>query len=62
MFFKVRYSDDKDYHTLFHWCNENCEGNHYGGHDWTSWKTGEANRMIEFDKESDAVLFALRWV
>lgn len=61
-FITVRYPDFHDWHRVYSWCEDNCQGGYYGGSDWGNWAVGEKNRMFQFELESDAVLFALRWV
>ena len=58
---RIRYSDTLIYGLVYQWLDENCVGKFYTGTDWTNWETGSKNKMIEFELESDAVQFALRW-
>lgn len=57
--YKVRY------HTnaleVYNWCQENCGGEFYPGHDWENWDVGNTNQIIQFTDERDASLFALVW-
>ena len=40
------------------WLTENCTGKFYTGYAWDRWP----NRVVEFEKEEDAILFTLKWV
>jgi hypothetical protein len=58
---KVKYPDHVTFPHIREWCDDNCRGKWYTGHDWGSWESGGLNRCIEFTDEQDAMLFALRW-
>jgi len=58
---KVKYPDHHRYADIGFWLKSHCRGDYYAGHDWENWDFNGSNRMIEFELESDAVLFALRW-
>ena len=49
------------YGDVYCWCSENCLGDFYTGVDWEYSKFGSPARCVEFELESDAVLFALRF-
>ena len=59
--YRVRYSDEHDFHVVRMWVEDNCRHEHYAGHDWHGWVFNQKNRIYEFHNEQDAVLFALRW-
>lgn len=58
---KVRFPDHHSFPAVYHWLRENCQGKFYTGSDWTNWRIGENNRMVEFTDQADAVRFALVW-
>lgn len=55
--------EDLDYYEFWRWCNVNCRGRFYTGTDWdlSIWRPGQLNRIVQFELEKDAALFALRW-
>ena len=58
---KVRYETD-NFHTIYSWLDENCRGAFYTGTDWDQWVVSKQNKMVEFEDEQDATLFALKWL
>jgi hypothetical protein len=55
--------EELDYYEFWRWCNVNCQGRFYTGTDWdfSVWRPGQQNRIVQFEQEEDAILFTLRW-
>lgn len=52
-----------DYYEFWQWCNVNCQGRFYTGTNWdlSVWQPRQQNRIVQFELEIDATMFALRW-
>lgn len=57
----VRVAEDVNWHKMYKWCEENCQGKFYSGTDWYMGQIGKKNYIVQFEQQQDAVLFALRW-
>jgi len=40
-FITVRIAEDANWHSMRHWCEENCKGKFYTGTDWYNWQMGQ---------------------
>lgn len=58
----IRYPDELNYGIVYHWLDMNCEGKFYPGTDWGNWELNKKNHIVQFELESDAVIFSLRWL
>jgi hypothetical protein len=64
MFYTVPYPKIEFRHSisLYNWLEDNCRGKFYTGYDWDSTRPiGESKRIVQFENEKDAVMFALKW-
>ena len=59
--------EEANYSEFWRWCNRHCRGRFYTGTNWdlSVWRPGQQNRIfrriVQFELETDATMFALRW-
>lgn len=55
--------EELDYYEFWRWCNQHCQGRFYTGTNWdlSVWQPRQQNRIVQFELEIDATMFALKW-